>query len=199
MAETVSGAAPGTEAGGGPKSVPSWLGTSVHGLMLFALWVVLSGMFDAFHLAIGAAAAATVAGLAHPLMVVRGSRQRDERLVHLALLPWYRLVWYTVWLLREIAVANWQVLRIVLHPRLPIRPALVRFRSSLRTDLGVTTLANSITLTPGTVTVLVDEGEFVIHALVAGEPVVAGVAEMQRRIATALSPFEDAPPRQESQ
>jgi multicomponent Na+:H+ antiporter subunit E len=90
---------------------------------------------------------------------------------------------YVPWLLKEIVVANIQVMRIVIHPRLPIDPVVVRLRSGLASDLAVTALGNSITLTPGTVTVDVDGDELVVHALtresarsVLAGPMVARVA-----------------------
>ncbi len=79
-----------------------------------------------------------------------------------------RFVLYAVYLLKEIAVANLQIAYVVLHPDLPIDPKLVRFQAAVWSDSGVTTLANSITLTPGTLTVRVAEDGFEIHSLTEG-------------------------------
>ena len=79
-----------------------------------------------------------------------------------------KLVGYAVWLLKEIVKANIYVMRISLSPRAMkvIDPQIVRFRSRMTSKLGLTILANSITLTPGTITVYVDErGNFTVHAL----------------------------------
>ena len=59
---------------------------------------------------------------------------------------------YWPWLGKEIAKSAWDVSRIILSPRLPVSPVLVRFRPSQKTQVGLTTQANSITLTPGTIT-----------------------------------------------
>jgi multicomponent Na+:H+ antiporter subunit E len=75
------------------------------------------------------------------------------------------LAWYVPWLLVEIVKANVAVTRIVLDPRLPIEPTVVRVRPPFAGDLAVTTLANSITLTPGTITLDVDEGDLIVHSL----------------------------------
>jgi multicomponent Na+:H+ antiporter subunit E len=79
-----------------------------------------------------------------------------------------RLAVYAPYLLKEIAVANLQIAYVVLHPALPIDPKMVEFDAAVWGDTAVTTLANSITLTPGTLTVSVSDRSFVIHSLTAG-------------------------------
>ncbi|WP_101296586.1 monovalent cation/H+ antiporter subunit E [Halegenticoccus soli] len=76
-----------------------------------------------------------------------------------------RMALYVPYLLWEIAKANVAIAYVVLHPRLPIDPSLERFEAAVWGDMPATTLANSITLTPGTLTVDVSEREFYIHAL----------------------------------
>ena len=92
------------------------------------------------------------------------------------------LLRYLPWLLREIWLANLQVIRIVLHPRLPVDPVLVRVSTRLSSDLARTVFANSITLTPGTITIEVGPDEFLVHALTrtAAEDLRAGA--MARRV-----------------
>jgi multicomponent Na+:H+ antiporter subunit E len=139
----------------------------------FALWLVLSGHPTPLHLVQGVLAAALVAYLNHDLEVLNASVRSSPRF--LAYIPW---------LLKEIVVANVQVVRVVLDPRLPVDPVVVRFKTRLTSDLAVTAFANSITLTPGTVTVDVEEREFVVHALTPQTP--AGFAGMERRVADAF-------------
>jgi len=79
-----------------------------------------------------------------------------------------RMVIYAPYLLKEIAVANLQIAYVVLHPDLPIDPEVVELRAAVWGDAAVTTLANSITLTPGTLTVSVTDRAFAIHSLTAG-------------------------------
>ena len=78
-----------------------------------------------------------------------------------------------------------QVASVILNPRLAIRPRLVRVKGSQKTELGQVIYANSITLTPGTITLDVRDGEFLVHALT--EEAAAGVesGNMDRRV-TAL-------------
>ena len=93
-------------------------------------------------------------------------------------------MWYWPWLLKEIAKSAWQVARIVLHPRLPISPTIVRFKPSQRSDLGLVIHANSITLTPGTMCIEATREEFLIHALTAeGAAGTCAGSDMDRRVA----------------
>jgi multicomponent Na+:H+ antiporter subunit E len=123
-------------------------------VVCFALWLVLSGHWDPLHLAFGAAASALVTWL-----------NRGEGAVSGLVRALPGLAWYVPWLLVEIVKANLAVTRVVLDPRLPVDPVVVRVRPRLTTDLGVTALANSITLTPGTITLDVDDGDLIVHAL----------------------------------
>jgi multicomponent Na+:H+ antiporter subunit E len=72
---------------------------------------------------------------------------------------------YFPWLMKEIFVANVHVAKIILDPKLPISPILVHYRASQETDLGRAIYANSITLTPGTITTGVRGDELEIHSL----------------------------------
>lgn len=76
-----------------------------------------------------------------------------------------RPISYALWLLREIVVANIQVARVIIDPKLPIKPRMVRVKANQKTTLGRVILANSITLTPGTVSVNLNDGKIDIHAL----------------------------------
>lgn len=91
---------------------------------------------------------------------------------------------YWPWLIVEIAKSALGVARIIVDPKLPISPRLIRAKASQRTAVGIATYANSITLTPGTITVEVNrrEQEFLVHALT--EATAADVVEgsMDRRV-----------------
>jgi multicomponent Na+:H+ antiporter subunit E len=79
-----------------------------------------------------------------------------------------RFLLYMPYLLWEVAKANVSLAYVILHPRLPIDPQMVQFKAAVWDDLPATTLANSITLTPGTLTVEVSQREFYIHSLTKG-------------------------------
>lgn len=145
-------------------------------LALSAFWLLLSGMFTPFLLAAGAGCALAVLAFARRMDVV----DHEGHPIHLG---WRAAVSYWPWLLREIVKSSWDVSRRILDPRLPISPTLVRFRPSQATPLGLVIHANSITLTPGTISVEVAPGEFLVHALTAeGAAGLAG-SEMDRRVA----------------
>lgn len=93
------------------------------------------------------------------------------------------VVMYVPWLFKEIGKANLEVTRIILSRELKISPKLATFRGSQRTDLGRFIYGNSITLTPGTITVGVYGNEFEIHALTRDAFTGTEDGEMDRRIA----------------
>ncbi|MDX2288295.1 MAG: Na+/H+ antiporter subunit E [Hyphomicrobiaceae bacterium] len=127
-------------------------------LCLMAFWLALSGHYTTFLISMG--------GVVTALCVVVARRMGvDDAEGHpIALLP--RAILYWGWLWVEIAKSGWSVMRIVLDPRLPISPTMTRVRASQRTAVGLATYANSITLTPGTMTTHVDADLFTVHALV---------------------------------
>lgn len=141
---------------------------------LFAFWLLLSGIYTPFLVLSGLAAAVAVAALAWRMEVA----DREGHPVHLGA----GALAYWAWLAKEILVSGWTVARIVLHPRLPISPTLARFRPSQASAVGLVTHANSITLTPGTVTIEAGHDEFLVHALTrAGAHALTG-SEMDRRV-----------------
>ena len=94
----------------------------------------------------------------------------------------WRFLQYTPWLLYQIVLANLHVVYLVLFPS-KIRPQIVRFKTTLTSDLSKVSLGNSITLTPGTITMDIDDGEFYVHAL--SDKVARDLltGEMERRVA----------------
>lgn len=141
-----------------------WKPVLVLSLALFVLWTILSGEFDAFHLVIGAGSAVCIALGTRRLLTLQpviGAEGTHPVLT----IPWFRLPGYIVWLSWQVVVASFQVASVVLHPRLPISPRIVRIRTVLPHTLARLTLATSITLTPGTVTLDVQGDEFTVHAL----------------------------------
>lgn len=155
---------------------------------LYALWIVLSGKLDTLHLGAGALSAALVVGLSGDLarLGVRPGRNGRPVPVYTFSLPWGGYLSYLAWLLGQIVLANLQIAAVVLHPRLPVAPSVVRVRTRLEGDLARATYGNSITLTPGTITLDVEGDDLIVHALVPGA--VRGLlsGEMERRIARAF-------------
>ena len=93
-----------------------------------------------------------------------------------------RTLTYLPWLMWQILKSNLQVCRIILNPRLPISPTLIRVHASQKTDTGKVIYANSITLTPGTISLDLRDDTILVHALT--QETAAGVetGEMDRRV-----------------
>ncbi|OGW42044.1 MAG: hypothetical protein A2010_06215 [Nitrospirae bacterium GWD2_57_9] len=150
-------------------------------LILFPVWVIWSGMLDAFHLALGVISCAIVALLSHDLLFKRRTFNTWAR-------ESGRFMAYLPWLLYQVVIANFHVVYLVLHPKMPIEPRIVRFRSGLKNELAQVVFANSITLTPGTITADIVEGEYVVHAISkkTADDLVSG--DMEKRVSRI---FED--------
>jgi multicomponent Na+:H+ antiporter subunit E len=131
------------------------------GAALFGFWLALSGHYTPLLLGFGVASCALVVYLSRRMQVV------DEEGV-----PFHvtgRFLLYLPWLMKEVLVANIGVAKVILDPKLPISPRMVVFHGSQKTDLGRVIYANSITLTPGTITTGVEGQDFQIHALRAAD------------------------------
>jgi multicomponent Na+:H+ antiporter subunit E len=141
---------------------------------LLAFWVALSGHYTPTLVAAGAASALVCVLAAirmraadaegHPIELFRGA------------------ITYFPWLIREIAKSAWGVTKIILHPRLPISPTMTVVRASQRNPVGVATYGNSITLTPGTITVGVNGNELMVHALTREGALDLEAGGMDRRV-----------------
>ena len=130
-------------------------------VILFILWIVFSGRFDGFHITLGILASAMVAAFSGDLMFTSNEPRGIFRL-------WVRLFAYIPWLIYQIFLANLHVMYLVFHPRMMelINPQIIEFDSELKSDYARTTFANSITLTPGTITVNVTVlGRFSVHCI----------------------------------
>lgn len=149
---------------------------------LFIFWLLMSGIYTGFLVLSGLGVSLAVAALARRMEVA----DREGHPLHLV--PAALAYW--PWLALEILKSGWTVARLILHPRLPVSPAVVRFRPAQRTTVGLVTHANSITLTPGTVTIEARHGEFTVHALTAEGAQGLEGGEMDRRVAR----FEGATP-----
>ena len=141
---------------------------------LFFFWLVLSGHYTPFLVMAGAVSAALCV-----FAMVRG-RVADAEAYPMELL--WGAVTYFPWLIREIAKSAWAVTKIILHPSLPISPTMTVVRASQNTSAGIATYANSITLTPGTITVGVNGKELVVHALVVEGALDLEEGGMDRRV-----------------
>jgi multicomponent Na+:H+ antiporter subunit E len=143
-------------------------------LTLYAFWLLLSGFFTPFLMTAGAGCALAVVWFARRMDVV-DHEGHPIRLGPKALVYW-------IWLIKEIVKSGWDVSKIILNPKLPISPTMVRFKPSQKTDVGLVLHANSITLTPGTIAIEVSADEFLVHGLTRGGAEGTIDSDMDRRV-----------------
>jgi len=158
---------------------------------LGALWLVFSGKFDALHVGFGLFSIGLVLRLTHGLTTRR--RTEGDGIVTVRPLA---LVLYLGWLAKEIVVANLDIARLVLSPSLPIDPVLVRFTTSLPNTVARVALGNSITLTPGTLTLEITGHDVLVHAITEQAATGPSIDAMERRLARVFG-VSAPPPRLE--
>ena len=125
---------------------------------LFGFYALLSGQFHSTYLmVVGAICCALIVALSS---YMRGLDREGVPFEH-----WSKTFFYIPWLLWQILLSNLDVARRVWSPKVAISPCVVTIPHRLRTPFGIATYANSITLTPGTVTVDIGASEFLVHAL----------------------------------
>ena len=148
-------------------------------VIMLIFWIIMSGMFDLFHLSLGVLSCLLVAFLSCDLLFPDKGK------------PWlrelYGMIRYLPYLLWQIILANLQITYIVLHPRMKdkIEPHLFRFETKLKRPISKVAMAQSITLTPGTITVNIHENQIAVYALTrqAAESL---PGEMEEQVAKAL-------------
>jgi len=143
------------------------------GVVLLGFWLALSGHYTPMLISFGVGSSIFVVWVANRMDVV------DHEGVPLHLT--WRFLAYFPWLMKEVFVANLQVAKLILDPKMPISPRMVVFHGSQVTDLGRVIYANSITLTPGTITTGVEGKEYQIHALSAADLETGEEVEMNVR------------------
>lgn len=146
--------------------------------ILILLWFTLSGQYTLsgdYPLIIGFGVLSIVGTVALTFRM----RILDRETV--PVLPALPLMIYWLWLGREVLIANLAVVKLVMRPEIDIEPRLVRVPAEQRSGLGHAVFANSITLTPGTVTIDIEDDGFLIHALDTSFTDPTGFAEMGAR------------------
>ena len=145
--------------------------------IMMGFWILLSGKFDLFHLTLGVISSALVSFLSADLLMYnpQGSNRLSTGM---------RFLMYLPWLLYQIVLSTLHVTFLALHPKMIelIDPTIVTFKTKLKTDIAKVALANSITLTPGTITIRIEGQVFYVHAI--SRKAAAGLpGEMEDRLA----------------
>lgn len=143
-------------------------------------WILWSGYFKPLLLGLGLASVLVCTYLASRMHKADGEGPQFNFLQHV-----HQLATYWPWLLLEIAKSNLEVAKIILSRKIKIDPLMIRLKASQSTEMGQVIYGNSITLTPGTITVDIEDGELLVHALAESGADGLHAGEMDRRV-TAL-------------
>ncbi len=152
------------------------LRTILTALTLFALWLLMSGIYKPLIVWMGVGSSVIAV-----YVVRRMDNAADTERLVVQLRP-MATIGYWVWLLIEIAKANWAVTKLILSPKMNLNRHLFKVPYTQKTDLGQTIFANSITLTPGTISVEVEDGNFLVHAVSYSGDDMDALADMDRRV-----------------
>ena len=154
---------------------------------LVATWLTLSGYFKPMLLSLG------VISIALTLWIAKRMQILDSETAPYLTVP--QTLSYFCWLFKEIVKANMAVVRAVLSPDMVVSPVLTRIPTPQKTDIGKVMFANSITLTPGTVSIDIQDDHILVHALLSDMSDPWDFAEMAERSAFAIGESIDVPRR----
>ncbi|MFC1499506.1 Na+/H+ antiporter subunit E [Candidatus Zixiibacteriota bacterium] len=141
---------------------------------LLILWLLSSGHYTALIISFGIFSCALVVFLAWKMEII------DSEGVPIHLLG--RGLIYFPWLIWQIILSNIDVTKRVLSPKVDVSPRLIEVKTSQKTDLGRVIYANSITLTPGTVSIMVHDDRILVHAIAEEVAIDLDKGEMDRRV-----------------
>lgn len=144
--------------------------------VLFGFWLLLGGRWTTEVAIVGLVVSAAL--YAFLVAFVGYSPRREWALVKRT----FRILRYLGYLIGEVVKSAFAVLKLIWSPRLIPEPKLISFRTGLRTDAGKVVLADSITLTPGTITVNVQGDRMLVHCLDASFAMEEGDFEMEKRV-----------------
>lgn len=129
------------------------------GLILFIFWLFLTFTLDLISFVVGVVVVLGVLWFNRDLII------EPSEADFYSLKGVYKLIRFSIVLIKEIIIANIQVAKIVLDPKMPIQPSFFEYPIKLKKPMNQVIYANAITLTPGTLTVDVKDDVFIIHAL----------------------------------
>lgn len=149
--------------------------TILSALALFGLWLLMSGVYKTLIIGLGAASAIFA------VYMVRRMDRVDQDHLKVPLKP-FRFITYAVWLVWEVVKSNVTLTKLILAPDLNLRQHIFRVPNTQKSELAEVIFANSITLTPGTITVEAEGDAFWVHAVSYDESDHEALADMDRRV-----------------
>jgi multicomponent Na+:H+ antiporter subunit E len=150
-------------------------------ISLMLLWLLLSGHYTPLLISLGLLSVVLVICISLRMNLI--AYNEPEVLLQASNIIPYSF--YGIWLVGEILKSNIDVCKRILHPALPIKPGLITVKASQRSELAKVTYANSITLTPGTISIDVRGNTIEVHALADSGIEGLETGEMDRRISKA--------------
>ncbi len=154
---------------------------AIFAVSLLVLWLLLSGIYNSLIVTLG-----IISCLLTTVIAVRMKIVDEEGL--LANVSVISLLRYWVWLIIEIAKANWSVAKTVVSPKLSLQQKILTVPTSQKSDMGKVIFANSITLTPGTITVETEGDGFLVHALTDEAADMDALGDMDNQVAGVEKP-----------
>jgi multicomponent Na+:H+ antiporter subunit E len=143
-------------------------------IALSGLWLLLSGYFETLLLGLGFFSVAIIIWIAHRMGIINHEGQTIQFT--------FKLILFWPWLIKQIVIANIQVARTIISRNMQLKLSVTKVRSSQKTELGQVVYGNSITLTPGTVTIGIEKDIITVHALTHESAFDLKSGEMDRRI-----------------
>lgn len=140
----------------------SYFNLTLSFISLMAFWLAMSGMLDFVHILFGVITVAGVMLLNYKLKTVHFF---NDDMDDLRALRFWKAPLYVIWMLGQIIVAGFHVLKVICQPTMPIETTMVTFKVDLPSAHAKMILGNSITLTPGTLTIDIVDDTFTVHAL----------------------------------
>lgn len=164
----------------------SFFNLSLSFIALMAFWLAMSGIFDFVHIMFGVVTVAGVMALNYKLKMLHFF---PDDMDDLRELRFWKTPFYFFWMFGQIILAGFHVLRVISSPKMPIYTAIITFKVKLPSAHAKMILGNSITLTPGTLTIDIVGDTFTVHAL--DESSYAGIIsdEMPKKV---LQLFENS-------
>jgi multicomponent Na+:H+ antiporter subunit E len=131
-------------------------------IALMAFWLIMSGIYEPMQITQGVISVAIVIAVNHQLKL---HKFFDDEIDDLRELRFYYVPFYVIWLLKEIVLAGLHVAAVIVFPWRQVETYIIKFKVDLPSAHARMILGNSITLTPGTLTIKITGNEFIVHAL----------------------------------
>lgn len=130
--------------------------------LMMSFWLILSGMFDLFHISLGVISVITVLLFNSKLRNYNFFDEHENKASDVKIL---RLPYFLLFLIWEIINSSFKIAFLIIHPAMPIKTGIIKFKTNLPNMPAKVLLGNSITLTPGTVVLQIGKDDFLVHSL----------------------------------